>query len=277
MGQKRARNRAVETGKNRALVKRGEERGLRKGRAVCHHGHMSLRPALVITDAVAHREKKDLDHLLTTLKNRVIEAAGDDWDIRLQYAEEEGSEQTLAKARQADAIVILGGEDVTPMYYGGESPYPREGTHWGEADHGHIALVRYAIESGIPLLGICRGMQVINVACGGSLVQDMAGHDCDDLCETGQFLRHDVNVDPESWLAQIGLPESLTVSSAHHQSIDQLGHGLRAVAWAEDGTIEAVECESAPVIGVQWHPEDPMDESGYLEVLLEGLHEEIRH
>ena len=236
---------------------------------------MTARPVLIVTDAVAHRDKTDLDALLTALKTRVVEAAAKGWDVRLQYAEEDGSEQTLAKVRHADAVVILGGEDVAPVFYGGESPYPNEGGHWGGADHAHLALIRHAMEMGIPLLGICRGMQLINVACGGSLVQDMSDHDCDDVCETGRFIRHEVRIDEDSWLAENGIPDILTVRSAHHQSVDRVGKGLRVVAWAPDGVIEAIEYESAPVIGVQWHPEDPMDTSGHLEALLDALREEV--
>ena len=88
---------------------------------------MTARPVLIVTDAVAHRDKTDLDALLTALKTRVVEAAAKGWDVRLQYAEEDGSEQTLAKVRHADAVVILGGEMSPPSFTEEKAPTRMKG------------------------------------------------------------------------------------------------------------------------------------------------------
>lgn len=182
----------------------------------------------------------------------------------------------MARARHADAILLMGGDDVDPYWYGGNPVYPHEGAHWPRADAAQMALVRTAVQEDIPLLGICRGMQVINVALGGTLVQDMAqpGHRNDTLMQDHHFARHGIDIDADSELAGIlGDLADLDVHSAHHQCVDRVGEGLEVVAHAPDGVIEAVEHRDAPVIGVQWHPEDPEADPRALDALLTHLDE----
>lgn len=161
----------------------------------------------------------------------------------------------LRELKEADSILILGGNDIEPSLYGGGN-YPGEQTHSVEADLGQIAAVHYAVDSGKPLLGICRGHQIINVALGGNLIQDMNDHFSLDTLTTGKMLTHEVDVRVDSRLADILGKTQLDVESYHHQSVLNLGDGLRVSATHVDGTVEGIEHESLPIFGVQWHPED---------------------
>ncbi|MGW2562206.1 gamma-glutamyl-gamma-aminobutyrate hydrolase family protein [Streptomyces sp. NPDC001514] len=149
-----------------------------------------------------------------------------------------------------DGLVVAGGPDVEPVRYGAE-PDPRTGPPARERDAWELALIEAALGSGTPLLGICRGMQLLNVALGGTLVQHMEGH----AKEVGVFGRHAVTPVPGTRYAAL-VPEESSVPTYHHQSVDRLGADLVVSAHAEDGTVEAIELpDPAWVLGVQWHPE----------------------
>jgi putative glutamine amidotransferase len=123
----------------------------------------------------------------------------------------------------------------------------------------------------VPLVGICRGMQLVNVALGGDLVQHLPG---DAHVRTGasddSMVDHDVRLDPASDLAARLRGDAFDVRSSHHQAVARLGAGLAAVAWADDGTVEAVEHREAPLWCVQWHPEDSRAQGDVLTGLLEA-------
>ncbi|NGO15042.1 gamma-glutamyl-gamma-aminobutyrate hydrolase family protein [Streptomyces sp. HC44] len=155
-----------------------------------------------------------------------------------------------AAVARLDGLVIAGGPDVDPARYGAARE-PRTGPPAPERDSWELALIDAALASGTPLLGICRGMQLLNVALGGTLVQHIDGH----AEVVGVFGRHTVKPVPGSLYAGL-VPEETSVPTYHHQSVDQLGSGLMASAHAPDGTVEALEL-SGPgwVLGVQWHPE----------------------
>jgi putative glutamine amidotransferase len=149
-----------------------------------------------------------------------------------------------------DGLLIAGGPDVDPVRYGAER-HPRTGPPARQRDAWELALIDAALASGTPLLGICRGMQLLNVALGGTLIQHIDGH----TASLGVFGEHSVKPVPGTLYAAIA-PEEATVPSYHHQAVDRLAADLMVGACAEDGVIEAVELPGdAWVLGVQWHPE----------------------
>ncbi|WPO74860.1 gamma-glutamyl-gamma-aminobutyrate hydrolase family protein [Streptomyces sp. KN37] len=150
-----------------------------------------------------------------------------------------------------DGVVISGGPDVEPVRYGTE-PEEHTGPPARERDAWELALIEAALASGTPLLGICRGMQLLNVALGGTLVQHMDGH----TVAPGVFGTHVVKPVPGTLYESIVPDASTDVPTYHHQAVDRLGKGLAVSAYAEDGTPEAIELPSpAWALGVQWHPE----------------------
>jgi putative glutamine amidotransferase len=163
-----------------------------------------------------------------------------------------------------DGLLVSGGPDVDPALYG-KPRHPRTQPSVPVRDTWDLAVTGAALTAGVPLLAICRGMQILNVCRGGTLhqhVPDLVGHERHEG-GVGYYGRHHVRVSPDSALAEI-LPEPgfFEVPTHHHQAVDLLGEGLRAVAWEEDGMIEAVEAGpselgglSGFVLGVQWHPE----------------------
>ncbi|MER6079858.1 gamma-glutamyl-gamma-aminobutyrate hydrolase family protein [Streptomyces sp. NPDC001833] len=161
-------------------------------------------------------------------------------------------EYAAATVARLDGLVIAGGPDVEPVRYGAE-PDPRTGRPDRPRDAWELALIDAALAAGVPLLGICRGMQLLNVALGGTLVQHIDGH-----AETpGVFGHHPVKPVPGTLYAAT-VPEDTSVPTFHHQAVDRLGTELVASAHAtDDGTIEAVELPAGRgwVLGVQWHPE----------------------
>jgi putative glutamine amidotransferase len=156
-----------------------------------------------------------------------------------------------AAVAHLDGLVIAGGPDVDPARYGAVRD-PRTGPPAHERDAWELALIDAALTTGTPLLAICRGMQLLNVALGGTLTQHLDGHSGD---APGVFGRHPVTPVPASRYAAL-VPETARVPVHHHQALDRLGAGLVATAHAADGTVEAVELPGAAwVLGVQWHPE----------------------
>lgn len=154
---------------------------------------------------------------------------------------------------RVDGLIITGGNDVDPAFYGeARLEVGLGGTLDPTRDRFDMTLARTAIERGMPLLGICRGHQVINVALGGSMIQHLPHHrDSHKVGEVDQ----PITVDPSSGLAA-RFPDLAITNSYHHQAVDRLGEGVVAVAWAPDGVVEAIEITGAPhVVSVQWHPE----------------------
>ncbi|MGW8763845.1 gamma-glutamyl-gamma-aminobutyrate hydrolase family protein [Streptomyces sp. NPDC055815] len=161
-----------------------------------------------------------------------------------------GPEDAAAVVARLDGLVVAGGADVEPVRYGAE-PDPRTGPPARARDTWELALIDAALASGTPLLGICRGMQLLNVALGGTLIQHLDGH----VEAVGVIGRHAVKPVPGTRYASL-VPELAEVPTYHHQAVDRLGTGLTASAHAEDGTVEAVETDGPGwVLGVQWHPE----------------------
>jgi putative glutamine amidotransferase len=174
----------------------------------------------------------------------------------------EGFEDGDASAAILDAIdglILSGGADLDPASYGAD-PHPATDPPRPERDRFELALARGAVERDLPLLGICRGMQTLNVALGGTLVQhlpDLVGSDRH-RAQLGAFGEHEVRLEPGSLAARASGAERLTVKSHHHQGVAELGEGLVASGFSEpDRVIEAIELpERHFALGVLWHCEE---------------------
>ena len=175
-------------------------------------------------------------------------------------------------------LLLAGGGDLEPARYGA-APHPGTyGVHV-QRDEAELALVAAAIEMGLPVMAICRGLQVLNVALGGTLHQhlpDLAGmhlHGRPGHPGPGESVMHDVKVAAGTRLADACGCETLRCTSHHHQGIDRLGQGLVATAWSDDGLVEGVEADAdgAWVVGVQWHPETTAAEDRCQQSLFDGF------
>jgi putative glutamine amidotransferase len=165
----------------------------------------------------------------------------------------EGVEETLDAL---DGLVFSGGSDLDPDSYGADAHAETTGTR-PERDRGELALLEAALARDMPVLAVCRGFQVLNVARGGDLVQhlpEVVGSEQHREVR-GTFSDHGVKIDDGSLLGTV-LGTTAPVKSHHHQGVGRIGDGLREVAWADDGTIEGLEDPERPfAVGVLWHPE----------------------
>lgn len=159
-----------------------------------------------------------------------------------------------------DGVLLIGGPDVEPARYG-EAQRPECGPIHTERDESEVLLVAETLARNLPILAICRGIQVLNVALGGTLYQDLPsdsprssiGH----RSQERQALAHTVRLEPDSAVCAVLGGDEVAVNTMHHQAVKDLAPALQAVGWAPDGTVEAVEMPGAQfVIGVQWHPEE---------------------
>lgn len=173
-----------------------------------------------------------------------------------------------------DGLLLPGGGDLDPRRYGQE-PDPSVYDTNPAQDDLDFAVASYALEAGLPIFGICRGMQLINVLYGGTLIQDLPPSDVDhrhrrSTNPTEAFSRHPVDIHPNSRLSALLGPTAPT-ASAHHQAIDRLGEGLLITARAADGCIEAIEDPTRRVSAVQWHPEILAAEDPGQQAIFEAL------
>ncbi len=158
-----------------------------------------------------------------------------------------------------DALIVTGAAaDTDPAHYGAE-PHPKTEVVAPERDRFELTVARAALEAELPVLGICRGMHVLNVALGGTLEQhlpDVLGH-TDHTGTPGVFAEHDVRLESGSLVARAVGAEGASVKSYHHQGVRDIAPGLRATGWSSaDGLVEAIEGEDGFVLGVLWHPEE---------------------
>jgi putative glutamine amidotransferase len=172
-------------------------------------------------------------------------------------------EDTLhAIFERLDGLCLAGGVDVAPAEYG-EEPHPALGKVDAARDRTELTLARWALEANLPILGICRGIQSLNVAAGGSLYQDIASQRPGSLTHNIKLAEsswerpiHRVRLAPGSRLASVLGTTDLMVNSFHHQAVKRPADGFTAVAWADDGIVEGIEHPARCfVVGVQWHPE----------------------
>lgn len=161
----------------------------------------------------------------------------------------DGADYELPKV---DGLVLSGGGDISPIFFS-KKPTEKTGKIQFERDMFEMSLMEQCID--LPIMGICRGMQVLNTAYGGTLYDDIPGHDL-------KFKeRHDIAVYENSRIAPVIGSRIYPVNSMHHQSVNMPGYGLKVAAASEDGIIEAIEHPKRPHFGVQWHPEKMGDKA----------------
>jgi putative glutamine amidotransferase len=176
-----------------------------------------------------------------------------------------------------DGLILTGGGDLDPSFYG-EAAAPQVYGVDAVRDVFELELARAALKVGKPLLAICRGIQVVNVALGGTLDQHIIGKpgiEAHGVPGGGVPVLHTVRVDPESELGRVMGVADVVSSCHHHQAIASLGHGLHSVAWTSDGIIEAVEGVEG-LLAVQWHPEDTAADDPAQQSLFDSLVERAR-
>ena len=231
---------------------------------------MQARPVIGIATQTQHAIPGELPPVWITGQKygRVLAACGAlPWFIPLLP----NDESTLRDIyERLDGVFLTGGVDVDPSNYGETRLACCDETD-PERDWTEMRLVRWAQEEGKPLIGVCRGIQMINVALGGSLYQDVREQRCESIrhdyfSTSGEFSReylaHTVRIERGSRLAQLLSAEEVPVNSMHHQGIRRLAPGLRPTAFAPDGLIEGFEGQNARfLLGVQWHPEELAESS----------------
>ena len=204
---------------------------------------------------------------------RAVEAAGGNPVVVESRSDGLEPDEATAVMRGVDGLLLPGGWDVDPSAYGETPLEPTD-----EVDHGldrtEITLVRSAVGAGLPVFGICRGQQLINVALGGSLHQHIDGHDLHG--QPRDALAHPVEAEPDSELGQAIGSTGVRVNSLHHQSIKDVATGLHAVAHSPDGTVESVESDDRMVVAVQCHPEELVGQHGWALSLLQRFIDRAR-
>ncbi len=215
------------------------------------------RPLIGITTHPAHSPDRDsLDRLLNDIVKCVERAGG----LPILIPADAAETTLRGLFERLDGILFSGGGDVDPAHYGADAT-PTVGGVDGERDRVELTLTRWIVDEAKPFFGICRGAQVFNVALGGTLYRDIEEHP---EAQTHTYypnlpfdLRpHRVQVEADSTLARILGQRAISVNSLHHQAVRDVAAGLRAVACAEDGIVEALEAPDHPfALAVQWHPE----------------------
>ncbi len=215
----------------------------------------------------------ELNATLRTLTKSVTDqlaAAGLDADVVDAATSCEAAEDLTSLY---DGLVILGGGDIHPEMYGQEAASCLSYGIDVKADTFEIALVRSAVSAGLPLVGICRGMQILNVALGGTLIQDLGPETMHNSTSDNAFMTgHSVRVLRNTRLGEIFGECDMAIRSGHHQAVDQLGNGLIISAFAADGVVEAIELDGhAWGVGVQWHPEESLADTTQIGKLFEAF------
>lgn len=171
------------------------------------------------------------------------------------------SDDAVALLRRFDGLVLTGGDDLDPALYH-EAPHEKTVGINADSDAFELALLQAALETGVPTLAICRGLQLLNVARGGSLDQhitgreDLGSHGVPSALGGGPAV-NEVRIEPDSLLAErIGTTDARACVCHHHQAVGTVGDGLRVVARTADGVVEGLEVPGVDLVAVQWHPEE---------------------
>lgn len=191
-------------------------------------------------------------------------------------APEDGSPEEILSP--FDGLLLIGGGDVDPARFG-QAPHPEVYGVERDRDALEVDLLLEADRARVPVLAICRGLQVVNVAFGGTLHQhlpDVPGVHEHRVVQGHQRLMHEVKVAESSRLHEACGQTALEVASSHHQGIDRMGKGLVPVAWAGDGLVEAIERPEGWIVGVQWHPEETASTDPAQQALFEAFAEAAR-
>ncbi len=173
-----------------------------------------------------------------------------------------------------DGMVATGGGDIDPALYGGDNAHPQISEPDTERDQTEMQMMRWLAQGELPSLMICRGLQALNVALGGTLIEHIPDHVHPDIHRSpgGSWSEHPVSVTPGSLLARCSGTTELATVSSHHQAIRDLAPGLKVVSHAPDGIIEAVELPGHPfLLAVQWHPEVSADVDPEQQALFDSL------
>jgi putative glutamine amidotransferase len=217
------------------------------------------RPAIGICAAVEQARFGAWDQEATLLPRGYADAVQAAGGLAfLLPPDDEAAEHPGELLDRLDGLLLAGGRDIDPLTYGAR-PEPETGEPSPERDRFELALATAALERDLPLLGVCRGMQMLNIACGGTLVQHLDGELCERHRHTpGVFSDHDVTLEPGSLAARAAGGERVAVRSHHHQSLGEVGAGLIVTGRSpEDGIVEAVELPGKRfALGVLWHPEE---------------------
>jgi len=224
-----------------------------------------MKPRIGVTTAPDIHDRRPIDRVNREYADAVVRAGG--LPLLLPTLDPSCAPDVVA---ELEGLLLTGGGDVAPERHHAEPRPEVYGVH-PERDAWEMALVAAAGAGDVPILGVCRGAQLLNVAAGGTLVlhlpaiTDQPHHVRDHDHEPA----HTVSVEPGSTLAGIVGTELLGVNTLHHQAVAAVGEGLRPVAWAPDGVIEAVEsADGRPVVGVQWHPEMLIHEPRHLQLFV---------
>lgn len=217
------------------------------------------KPIIGITSNLLYRNVNDVDGKVTTCNNQeydlaITKAGG----IPILLPVTTDLDTIKAQVALCQGFLFAGGDDLNPLLYG-EEPHKALGQVHSVTDRHQLTLIKQVLESRKPLLGICRGMQVLNVACGGNLYQDLSEYPRDRIKHSQLAPRHEcthtITVEPDSLIDTL-LGDTFATNSFHHQAVHRLGTNIIATAWSKDRMIEGIELASYPfALGVQWHPE----------------------
>lgn len=214
-----------------------------------------MRPRIAITGVLTETKFSFATQISQAYTEGVIQAGGT--PVLLPLTSAEVDEQWLAGI---NGLLLSGGEDVDPVHYG-ENPHVKQGRISPERDMQELKLIAIAEQKKLPILAICRGLQILNIAHGGTLYQDIYSQMHGVMKHSQNAPRwygtHRITLDRHSRLCEIFGKQNIHVNSYHHQAVDTIAEGFKAVAWADDGVVEAIEKIGEPfAVAVQWHPEE---------------------